>query len=295
MLFACILGYGNRIDLLKTTEDVIGFVKEVHPDFNTPRFTIRSTQQMAQDLYCDGVFKEWDVKNWEKADLTHNGKTDLIFTAYFNGYKPYVIIDSDNGSYQLLPLHIPGSPNQCILSKPIKIKEKSYIKYYHQAQVVDRENKNRISYKTISVIDTLTIKDGGLFELNEAVPQYNIEKITLQTMPCFGVCPVFDFSMDKMGNASFKGEANVPKIGDYTTRFHQQTVKELFEMIEYAQVKELENAYENSWSDGQTVTLHIDFSDGTTKTIRDYGLQGTFSLNSIYSKLIKLGTETDWN
>ncbi len=52
--------------------------------------------------------------------------------------------------------------------------------------------------------------------------------------------------------------------------------------------------YEVNYTDAPTVTLDIFFENGTVKKIKDYGLSGTYGLSAVYSKLTKLGTETEW-
>jgi len=58
-------------------------------------------------------------------------------------------------------------------------------------------------------------------------------------------------------------------------------------------VKELKNNYSVNWTDDQTSTLTIIFKDHSRKVIRDYGMQGTFGLSAMYTKLKKIGAE--WN
>nr|WP_299340194.1 DUF6438 domain-containing protein [Allomuricauda sp.] len=294
LFLAFMFSYGNRIDLLNTTQEVIDFVREVHPDFDDPKFTIRSTEQMKKDLYCDGIFNDWNVKNWEKVDLNHDGRTDLVFTAHFYGYKSYVLLDTGSDTYSLLPLPKKSSSRNCDFTQVIKIDGKNYLKHHGQIQIRDNENKNQIRYKTISVIDTLTVKYGGIFELDDNQTSYTIEQVSIETVPCFGTCPVFTLTIDKTGNTQFIGKEHVSKKGKFTTKIPQQTVDALWAMIAYAKLKELKNEYENPWADGRTVTIRVDFSDGSTKKIRDHGLQGTFGLRSIYDKLMELVTKTDW-
>jgi len=69
----------NTIDDLKTDGEVNAFVKAQNPDFvkyNDGKFEIRATNLIAKDLSCNGIFESWQIRNWEKADITNDGLTD---------------------------------------------------------------------------------------------------------------------------------------------------------------------------------------------------------------------------
>jgi hypothetical protein len=59
----------------------------------------------------------------------------------------------------------------------------------------------------------------------------------------------------------------------------------------YIDVRSLEDNYAVNWTDYPTATLTVIFSDQSTKVIRDYGLQGTFGLSAVYSKMMEIATE----
>ena len=89
------------------------------------------------------------------------------------------------------------------------------------------------------------------------------------------------------------------KVGDCLTisaKYNVFTINiEILEIKEnYIRVKDLSNEYSINGYDFEEIYLKIKFHDGSFKEIKDYGFQGTFGLNSVYSKLIKIATETDW-
>jgi len=56
-----------------------------------------------------------------------------------------------------------------------------------------------------------------------------------------------------------------------------------------------DNSYRVSWTDDQTSTLKITYDNGKVKTIRDYGLIGTFGLSQAYKLLFDLRGSQPWN
>lgn len=73
----------NTIDDLKTDGEVNAFVKAQNPDFvkyNDGKFEIRATNLIAKDLSCNGIFESWQIRNWEKADITNDGLTDQFLS-----------------------------------------------------------------------------------------------------------------------------------------------------------------------------------------------------------------------
>ena len=296
ILFFSGLSSANQIDDLKTTEDVVNFVKIVDSDFANEmfdKFTIKSTDSIVNYLECKSIFNKWNIQNWEKSDLNNDGKTDLVFFSYWSSFDLYAIIDLGNGNYKLFPLSN-DSFEDCELAKPIKIKDKNYLKFYKRKQIAVRENGKFKHYENVIQIDTLAFLKTGIFEKNNNVEKYDIESVEIETSYCYGFCPVFALKVYMDGRAEFNGVANTDKKGKSTTKYSKAIINNIVEMLEYSSLKELNKIYEVTWTDDQTVVLTVKFKDGTSKVIQDYGLQGTFGLNSIYKYLISLGKETKW-
>jgi len=100
----------NKIDSLQTVEQVINFAKSINPDFARKNFgtlQIKSTELIVKELNNCNLYKNWDIPNWQKIDLNNDGKTDLLFTAYwYSSYRQYAILETGTDQYKLFVLHV---------------------------------------------------------------------------------------------------------------------------------------------------------------------------------------------
>ena len=124
--------FGNKIDELNTTKEVIEFVKTVHPEYGIVRykdfkygiFDIESIDSIYNQLKCKGIFKIDEIKNWQKIDVNNDGLTDLIFISHFYGYTQNVIIDEGDNGFKLIRNII--NFDECEYIKPIKVQGENY-------------------------------------------------------------------------------------------------------------------------------------------------------------------------
>ena len=289
--------FGNKIDKLNTTKEVIEFVKTVHPEYGIVRhkdfkygiFDIESIDSIYNQLKCKGIFKIDEIKNWQKIDVNNDGLTDLIFISHFYGYTQNVIIDEGNNGFKLIRNII--NFDECEYIKPIKVQDKNELRIRKVNLPFDFDD----NIEKYTKIDTLTYKYGSFIELNDKVIIDNkIKNIEFKTDYCFGTCPVFKLTINKNSLAEFDGIESTKFKGKSIKQLNQKSVDEIFNMLNYIKVTKLNDYYEVNYTDAQTVTLDIFFENGTVKKIKDYGLSGTYGLTALYSKLTKLGTETEW-
>jgi uncharacterized protein DUF6438 len=93
--------------------------------------------------------------------------------------------------------------------------------------------------------------------------------IEMKKDPCFGYCPVYVFKIDGTGHATFSGERNVEKEGNWTRTLSPEETQVLFQTFENANFWDFEEEYTDSVTD--LPTTWITFSHlGQTKTIKDY-------------------------
>jgi len=282
--------FSNKIDSLNTDKDVEEFLKGLNKDFaKDGRFKIQPTELLAKSLDCEGVFQQWKMKNWEKVDITNDGLTDLIFIANWYNYISYALIDKGGNNFSFFRFS-KNSFENCEFVKPIRIGSKNYLKIFRKTNEPDTTNKQPFSYKSVLIFDTLTFNFNSFIELNELKQSPNqIESIEINTSYCFGTCPSFNLKLLKNGTANFEGIGYTKQEGKSTKRLSPETFKELAALATYINIKNLKDNYAVNWTDDQTAILKITFNDKSTKVIRDYGLQGTFGLSAIYSKLMKIG------
>lgn len=96
--------------------------------------------------------------------------------------------------------------------------------------------------------------------------------ITYQRTVCFGKCPAFTLTINgEKKLATYKGEMNVDKIGEYEKKITEQELNTLIEAFEKYHFFELKDAYLTEATDhpSKYTTYKI---DGKTKKIEDrYG------------------------
>ncbi|HYM93728.1 MAG TPA: DUF6438 domain-containing protein [Chitinophagaceae bacterium] len=148
--------------------------------------------------------------------------------------------------------------------------------------------------KIINQFDTLVYKFGGFVEENQNPPNYDIDSVEFHTTYCYGSCPVFSIAMNNTGNTVYTAGTYNPKQGKFTAALKKNNFSDIIGLINYLSIKSLSDDYKVSWTDDQTCWLTVKFSDGTIKTIKDYGLKGTFGLRLLYSLFFDLRSNQDW-
>ncbi|WP_369752640.1 hypothetical protein AB3G34_12700 [Flavobacterium sp. WC2409] len=284
----------NRIDLLVNTADVVVFVKSIDSKFagkNFGNLEIKQTDSIYNDLGKCPLTKEWQINNWEKVDLNNDGKTDLLFTAYwYSTYSQYAIIAKEKNSFQLNELS-DNIQYGCKLVKPIKIDGKNELLLHDFKRDADHVKMDTSTYFE----DTLTYKfDSFIEKHSEKQTNYEIESVV------FLFQNLFQLEVNNLGVAKYEiiqdpflafGYYGDLYNGKATKNITRNKFEELSDLLEYIRVKDLADDYEINGVDFSTVVLEVRFKDGTIKKIRDYGFQGTFGLNSVYQKMIKIAKE----
>jgi hypothetical protein len=279
MMMISKLMFANRIDSLKTDQDVVEFLKTLEENFRSDKYQaiqLRSTETIRQDLNCDGIADKWQVKNWEKTDFNRDGLMDLVIMLYWYDYGVYVVMDNGNNKFKLHTLSY-NIFEKCELAKPVAINGEQFLLFSEK-----------------KAIDTLTYKNIGFVELNRHPSNYNIDSVEFRTGYCYGSCPVFSIKFDKDGHAEYDAGTYNPKEGKFFATLQKDKLETILGLINYLSIRNLKDNYNVSWTDDQTAWLRIRFADGTIKEIKDYGLKGTFGLRLIYSIFFDLRSNQDW-
>ncbi|WP_148042749.1 DUF6438 domain-containing protein [Pedobacter jejuensis] len=250
------------------------------------KFEIQPTDSLLKNLACDGIFTNWNIKNWEKVDVTNDGLTDLVFIAYWYNYITYAFIDKGNNKFQLIRFS-KNSFENCELIKPIRIGTKNYLRLFRKTQQPDLTNKIPFSYRDVIITDTLVFKYNSFVEL-ETPGNDIVKSIKMNTSGCFGSCPIFNLTLYPSGKGDFEGIEFTKTKGKSSRILSMDIFKELSDLANYINIKKLNDQFQVPWTDDQTATLTITFKNGLKKTIRDYGMQGKFGLSALYSKMTSL-------
>ena len=235
---------------------------------------------------------------WLRADFNHDGREDLFVAATVQQGKHSeqdVLLVLASRHKQYLKVDI-ASP----LNNGWHVGQASYHTYAHagrayvvlsqlvvrQPRLTVRAWRKELVYSTTH--DTVFVR-GDRPMLYAAHPtRAAIESVRFATTPCFGACPVFELAIGKDGDVDYKGIEFVHKTGEFKLRMPPADWAYLSELLANLQVLQLQDAYAVDYTDAPTAYLTVRYADGRTKTIKDYGWQGTYGLATLYRFLLEL-------
>lgn len=135
----------------------------------------------------------------------------------------------------------------------------------------------------------------------------NYSKIEYQTTPCFGFCPVFKMTINPDRTAVFeaehfnfndkpsKDEFSKPREGTFKGTIKEEDYNKLIRLLDGLDVKNLNDQYgSKNISDLSTSYLRINFNDGSTKNVQDYGKRGSEKLSEVYHFFENLRKNQQW-
>ncbi len=306
----------SKIDSLETEQQVQNFVRtSIKKDSAFAKFELRKISDFNTHTVSDLIKKTADSlkinKNFYKGDFDNNGFTDLIIIGddgSCSGMKPL-----ENGGYEsyscdfsvlcILDLgdrfmvkNLQQNHQDEVIPYISKINNRDYIKVFYEESNFDSFGfMNKISSKILS------FKFDDFIEYNPNVKHLDVQRIIFETSGCFGTCPIFKLEISKFGNAKFIAESynfserySRKPEGTFITFLNFISLQELFGILDYISFSDLKNDYAVHWTDDQTSTLTIIYDDGKIKSIRDYGLVGTYGLKLLYKKLFDLRFNQNW-
>ena len=132
-------------------------------------------------------------------------------------------------------------------------------------------------------------------------------KIQYEAGACFGFCPIFKLIINPDRTAvieaehftftkgNSKGEFSQPKEGTFRATIKENDFIKLITLLDNANLNSLKDAYKNkNVSDLPTSYLRINFANGSSKNIEDYGKNGTPKLREIYDFMESLRMSQTW-
>ncbi|HEY2722347.1 MAG TPA: DUF6438 domain-containing protein [Chitinophagaceae bacterium] len=262
----------NKIDDLKTIEDVYHFlVKNVDKKFKKNFPLDENSKNEDTAAYARNKFFKVDIDNNHLTDLVLYGYTNFLIVLD-NGSNHYTVRNLDRGSFSLDLVSL-VSIDTSGLQKKIIVQESQ----------LPRER-----------LDTLVYKFNNFIEYNSNPPaNFNIDSISFKTSPCFGTCPIFEMSINKKREVTYKAINFNDETGEFHGTIPRAEFDELLSILKYLQPDRLEDNYSVSWTDDQTATTTINYN-GRTKSITDYGEIGTFGLSLLYSKFFIWRSTIGW-
>ena len=261
--------FGNKIDDLKTPEDVLKFIKRTFD--KQDRFQTKPRNSKAIDF------------KFIKLDFNNDGLTDILI----NGIYLYAIIDK-GGRNNFEENYIGGRHFNCQLLMVDTSKAVPTL-------VVQKDNDydNETDKDIIFKPDTLINLFGGFIEYNSSPKQIDFKEIKIMTSACFGTCPIFDLTINNSKQAIYNAKEYNKLTGIYKSAIDDKVFADLLGLLTYINIDTLKNNYKIGWTDNPSIDVEIKYN-GLTKKIHDYGLEGTFGLKRLYDALYKLKATQDW-
>lgn len=146
-----------------------------------------------------------------------------------------------------------------------------------------------------------------LFSCTSQATNSKYTKIEYQAGACFGFCPVFKMTINPDRTAIFeaehfnfndkpsKDEFSKPREGTFTGTIKEKDYNKLIRLLDGLDVKNLKDKYgSRNITDLSTAYLRINFNDGTSKNVEDYGKRGSEKLSEVYHFIEDLRKNQQW-
>ncbi len=275
----------NYIDSIKNKEEILSLLTSI--DSSYKYFELKDSLSIKNNRILK-YFKKRSRPSWEKGDLDQNGLTDILITGTEEDFASYILCILDKGkSYEIIPIAPPFGYDYVFATI-----EKNTIKY-KRLYYKDFDTTPRISSKN------LIYKYSRFIEENKKPSNHQIQSIHYSTSACYGTCPIFELNINKNRTANWTASAfntidDKDIEGQFSTIVEQKYYNEIIDILNYINFETLEDEYAVNWTDDQTSFLQINYDNGKTKSIRDYGLMGTFGLERLYQLLFDLRKNQKW-
>jgi hypothetical protein len=271
--------YHNKIDDVKTADDIHRILTTIESNDSDFVATDQAIGIYENANECKRIKDSLGVRPWTKADLDGNGYSDLLAVGMKQDrFTVLCIMDSGRDHFYTVPL------------TTLDFQSSTYpvVRVINgQCAVLYYEHRNKHSWIDSSYssdrlyIDTLIFRSGFLTEINLHPVERHISEISFNREGGWGGDWVSVF-MDTNGPVS----RDMYKTPEGKARF-----LELSDLLNYSDFSHLDSSYTVQWTDDQTATLKVTYDGGKVKTIRDYGLQGSFGLMHIYARLYDIYLE----
>lgn len=301
-LVSCNLFPDDSVDVLLTEKDVQRFLDE--NNFSYSEFRVKVPDSLEVSLLQRSFFQETAIflnkkESFYKADFNSDGKKDLLVL----GEKfdtNYGVKNEFNFAYLILLSDSTGYHQHYL----------SYFNYYSFPSVENTGGKdllviyNKQGPDSALTKNTLEFKYGEFIEYSAKESEKEFRKIEFSSSMCLLGCPVCKIEINAGAEARFMAErANYVQEGEYDSGelkgifsavIDSISLKEIVHLVKYLHMEDLNDSYMFDGEDLPTYTLNIEFTDGTVKTVSDYGGGGTLGLGLLYRKIFDLRYNQKW-
>jgi len=294
----------NKIDSLRSDEDVLTFLRTVDKEFAGTTFrrpAFLSIDSLRSQYKCDLPQNITHLKKWDKVDLDMDGRTDLLTTIYWipiseyaaDNVDIYVILDQGNNSFRTVRVS-KGILPRCQFAKPIFFHGNAGLLFYDREYTLRNGAVNMLDLESVVKADTLIYKDGVFVEYNDRPSLKNIRFVEFRTSRCYGFCPVFWMRINNDRKAIYQAIQFNRMEGMLEGTIREKEFERIIALVRYLKIDQLKDEYRVSWTDDQTGFLKICFEDDSVKEIEDYGLLGSFGLTALYNLFFDFRENQEW-
>ncbi|MCB0695904.1 MAG: hypothetical protein KDC07_00985 [Chitinophagaceae bacterium] len=228
--------------------------------------------------------KDLDRCIFYKADLDHNGYTDLVV------YSGNVVVVMDKGN---------GVDGYTFSEVPDAIKLEGIV------PLADKTNGILLKYMhcgaDTAAIDTIVYKFNAFVKYNAGYQSLHISKINYyysnsSARYCFERQSCMEINKD--GRCFLKYAATAFEPGRYDTTFSamldRRQVDELLNLVAYIDVKSKKDVYSSWINHGEGGRFSFHFEDGTTKKIEVWSCPAPISLGYLSKNIAAISRELEW-
>jgi hypothetical protein len=149
--------------------------------------------------------------------------------------------------------------------------------------------------------DSVIFKFGGFVEYNPTPKKYNIEQIEYKNDGGVWI-PYSSFEIEINANGKDRYSIDNPdflfqrhnKYINFWGKLPDTIYRELVGLLNYSDFPKLKDNYAITATDHATARLKITYDGGKVKTIKDYGLTGTYSLIRVYKIMDSIRKSVPW-
>ena len=277
----------NAIDQLATDADVIAFWdKALHlrPALRFEHYNSKYPPHIA--FIADSL----GTRDWWKTDLDQNGETDLLIFRR-EGATELTFALASHGTYRVVS---PTYASEIGLIYPVvkRLHERNAIFLYHQIQLGYDDEAKRFLYSPL-LCDTLVYAQGHVLNYVAQPRRHRLEQVIVENDGrCEGDCPTMRVVIDAqhlVGTAE-REDNEKGKRKHYRGMLPAARIKEVLDILNYANFPAFDSTYQARMYDLTTTTLTVVYDGGKRKVVRDYGSSGTCTLAVLY----ELATDVKW-
>lgn len=280
----------NFIDSIQTAKQITDLISKI--DDRYKEFKVNESLKF-ENRFSDKNYKKiadsLNVQPWTKADFDNNGMTDILVIGNWYDHSVICILDKD-GKYEINRI-----TRRNFQDCTFPVVKKGKIKYFFENEPKRGKWDEPRKLKQI----TLVYKFGDFIEENQIPANHKIEKIEFSTSGCFGTCPVFNLTINSDKTAKWYAKMynkikNKEVSGNFNSKITEDKYNDIVNLLNYIDFETLQDDYAVNWTDDQTASIKITYDNGKVKSIRDYGLIGTYGLDRLYQLLFEIRENQEW-